>query len=102
MPDGEFSAGKIKYLGELGAKQPFLQGESVMMTLPTKLVKKYNLKEKARDKSFTFVFLETDKGCLMVPLGDLLYRADNLKDILGFMKLSGITAEDLKLMLEEE
>ena len=92
----------IKDIDVIGLEDTILQDSSVMMMLPNKLIKKYSLKEKAKGKDFSFVFVDTDKGIMLIPLDDILLGADNIADMIGFFKISdNMTKEDLKILLKD-
>jgi hypothetical protein len=109
---------RLKYKRTLGVQQPFWQGGSIRITFP-KLAQRVNirqmagpqydlpLKEVVPEKRegareyFGFVFLETDRGFLLVPFTGPL-NPITLRQKLSFIDLSRISDEELKLLLEEE
>jgi hypothetical protein len=90
----------IKVRGILATAMPSAQGGSIKMTVPKDVVEKYGLKEKIGKQHFAFVFLDTDKGLLLVPL-DKLVTASNLREALKFVDTSNLTAEDIDLLTRE-
>jgi hypothetical protein len=109
---------KVKYKRTLGVQQPFWQGGSFRISFP-KLALRVNLRQMAGPQYnvtlrevipekkeggrefFGFVFLETDKGFLLVPFAGPL-NPITLRQKLSFIDLSKISDEELKLLLEEE
>lgn len=87
---------KIKVNELVGARDLYAQGGALVLSFPTKLVKRLNL-----DKGQGFAFLDTDKGILLVKVENL-FRPDVLKDALAFLKLDNVSSEDLKALLEED
>lgn len=70
--------------------------DSLAITIPKTIVKRMNI-----EKGQTYVWVTSDKGILLVPF-EKLFRPDNLKQILGFMRMSEYSKEDLELLLREE
>lgn len=70
------------------------------MTLPKDVVQKYHLNERVGKDHFSFVFLDTDKGLLLVPL-DKIATANSIRDALKFVDTSGLTKEDIDLLMGE-
>lgn len=92
---------QAKVLNILGVTTPFAQGGSLRLTLPKRMVKKFNLQQKSEKDFFGFIFVETDKGVLLVPLNRAV-NPDNIQNALGFMDLSNITKEDIEILFSEE
>lgn len=91
---------KIKRL--LGVAKPFPQGGVWRLTIPKKAVKEHHLDEKTRRKEFfSYIFLDTDKGLLLLPL-DMVVNPKNLRDALNFVDTSFMSDEDLEILFEEE
>ena len=88
-------------LSILGVTTPFVQGGSIRMTLPKRMVKKYDIERKKSKEYYGFIFVDTDKGVLLVPL-DKAVNPDNIKNALSFIDLSRLTKEDIEILFEEE
>jgi len=91
---------QVTVKGIVGVSKPFLQGGSWRLTLPKSMVKKMKLNSLYGAEEFHYVFLETDKGTLLVPLTKVVNPA-NLKDALKFLDLSGMNEKELELLLRE-
>jgi hypothetical protein len=91
---------RLKIRGILGTCTPFYQGGVIRLTIPKRVVKKYNLEEKVGKEFFSMIFVETDKGMLLLPLEKII-RPDTIRDALNFIDLSKISDEELKALLEE-
>lgn len=92
---------KIKVNGTVGFKEPFSQGGSFALTIPKRIVKKFQLDEKSEDSFFGFVFVDTDKGILLVPL-EQGFRPDAVKNALKFLDISDLTEDDLRLLAKDD
>jgi len=92
---------KLRIRGILGTCTPFYQGGVIRLTIPKRVVKKYDLEQKVGREFFSMIFVETDKGMLLLPLEKLI-RPDTIRDALSFIDLSRISDEELKALLEEE
>lgn len=92
---------QAKVLNILGVTTPFAQGGSLRLTLPKRMVKKFNLHQKSEKDFFGFIFVETDKGVLLVGL-DKAVNTSNIQIALGFMDLSNLTKEDLEELFSED
>jgi len=88
--------------GVLGVASPFPQGGVWRLTVPKEAVKKHNLNAKTdKGKFFAYVFVDTDKGLLLVPL-DKMVNPETLRGALEFIDISHLSDEDLKLLFDEE
>jgi len=93
---------EVKIKGPLGVAKPFPQGGVWRLTIPKKAVKEYNLEEKTKRKEFfSYLFLDTDKGILLLPL-EKVVNPKNIKEALKFIDLSYLTEEDFEILFEEE
>lgn len=92
---------KIKIKGVLGVSSPFYQGGSVRLTIPKRAVTKLNMQNKIGKEFYSMIFIETDKGMLVLPL-EKVVRPDNIRDALKFIDLSGLSDKDLRVLFEEE
>lgn len=70
---------KVKIKQIVGAQTPFWQGGSFRMVLPKWIARKYchlgmrkSINKKCGLDQIPFVFIETNKGILMMPLKDLI------------------------------
>ncbi len=90
----------VKITSILGVTAPFVQGGSLRLTIPKRMVKKYNLKQKVSQEYFGYIFVETNKGVLLVSL-DKVANPPNVKNALGFVDLSNLSKKDLKVIFEE-
>ena len=89
-------------LSILGVTTPFQQGGSIRLTVPSRMVKKYKIDDNMRRKDFFgMIFVDTDKGVLIVPL-DKAVNPSNINDALGFIDVSEIDKEDLEILFEED
>lgn len=70
--------------------------DSVAVTIPKSMVKKLNL-----EPGQNFMWLDTDKGIMLVPF-DKLFRPDAIREVLSFLKLYAYTKEDLELLLRDD
>ena len=92
----------VKIQGVLGVAKPFPQGGVWRLTVPEKVVKKHDLDVKRKKGDyFAYVFLDTDKGLLLVPL-DKVFTPENLRDALKFVDVSHLSDEDLEILFQEE
>lgn len=91
---------RVKITSILGVTSPFIQGGSIRLTIPKRLVQKYGLKHKLSGEYFGFIFVETDKGILLIPL-DKAVNPISLKNALKFAGISSFSYKDLKLLFEE-
>lgn len=93
---------EVKIKGPLGIAKPFPQGGVWRLTIPKKVVEEYGLSEATKRKEFfAFIFLNTNKGMLLLPL-DKVVNPKNLRDALKFVDISHISEEDLQTLFEEE
>lgn len=92
---------KITVKGILGVSSPFFQGGSIRLTIPKRAVKKYGMELKAGKEFNSLVFLETDKGMLLLPL-EKVVRPDTIRGALEFVNLSELSDKDLASLLEED
>jgi hypothetical protein len=92
---------QAKILDILGVSTPFPQGGCVRLTIPKRMVKKFNLEQTNEKAYFGFVFVETDKGILLVAL-DKAVNTNTIQNTLGFLGLSKITKEDLEELFSEK
>jgi hypothetical protein len=92
---------KLKIKGILGVSSPFYQGGSIRLTVPKRAVTKLKMQDKIGKEFYSMIFMETDKGMLVLPL-DKVVRPDNIRDALKFIDLSGLSDEDLRVLFEEE
>lgn len=92
---------KVKVNGTVGFKEPFSQGGSFALTIPKRLVKKFGLEDKSQESFFGFVFIDTDKGILLVPLEEG-FRPETVKNALKFLDLSNLTENDLRLLAKDD
>ena len=93
---------QIRIKKPIGIAKPFQQDGSWRLTIPKTAVKEHDLEEKTeRQKSFSYIFLDTNKGLLLVPL-DKAANSKNLRDALNFVDISYLSDEDLKMLFEEE
>ena len=102
MCDDTLNLGQIQLTIKriVGVAKPFPQGGVWRLTLPKSMVRKMRLNDLYKSEEFHYVFLETDKGLLLVPLGRIVNPA-NLREALAFLDLSGIDENELELLLEE-
>lgn len=92
---------EVKIKGTLGVAKPFRQGSSWKMTIPKGVVKEHNLELKTKKEYFSYIFVDTDKGLLLLPL-DKVVNPKNLRDALKFVDVSHLSDEDLKFLFEEQ
>jgi len=92
---------KIKIKGVLGVSSPFYQGGSIRLTVPKRAAAKFNMEDKVGKEFYSMIFLESDKGMLLLPL-DKVVRPDNIKDALKFFDVSNLSDEDLEILFREE
>ena len=92
---------KLRIRGILGVAQPFWQGGALRLTIPKRARKKYALDEKVGEEFFALIFLETDRGILLLPL-EKVVNPINVRSALQFVDLSKISDEELETLLEEE
>jgi hypothetical protein len=86
----------------LGIAKPFPQGGVWRLTVPEKVVKKHDLNvRRKKGRYFAYVFVDTDKGLLLVPL-DKVVNPETLRGALEFIDISHLNDEDLKILFEEE
>jgi|GEM_PF-6194208 len=97
----EFGKIEVKIKGIVGVAKPFRQGGVWRLTIPKRAAKKHDLEHKTRKEFFSYIFLETDKGLLLLPL-EKVVNPKNLRDALSFIDISHLSDEDLKLLFEEE
>jgi len=74
MVEGEVTL-KIKEV--LGTAIPFAQGGSWRLTIPKRVASRYGLERPKGEPYISFVFVDTDKGILLLPLTKLV----NLKTL---------------------
>jgi hypothetical protein len=86
----------------LGVAQPFWQGGALRLTIPKRVRQRYALDEKVGREFFALVFLETDRGILLLPLEKVPLNPINVRSALQFIDLSKISDEELEVLLEEE
>ncbi len=91
---------KIKVLGFLGTKAPFDQGGVIRITFPKMAVKTYKLNEKVGKEPFEMMFVNTDRGILMIPF-DKTKAENTVREALKFMDTSSLTKEDIDLLMGE-
>ena len=91
---------ELKINSILGVTAPFAQGGSIRLTVPKRMVQKYGLKRKLSQGYFGFVFVETNKGVLLVSLNKAV-NPISIKDALKFAGISSFNNKDLKLLFEE-
>jgi len=92
---------QVKIKAILGDAKPFPQGGSWRLTIPKKVVKEHKLENKMKRKEyFSYIFLDTDKGLLLVPL-DKVVNPKTVRDALKFVDISYLSDEDLKILFEE-
>ena len=92
----------LRFLEILGVAKVFSQGGSMRMTLPRRMVKKHKLELRiSKNTPFYYVVVETNKGCLLVPLKEAL-SLTTFQDALKFVDISSFSEEDLKALMEEE
>lgn len=92
---------KIKEL--VGVAKPFPQGGVWRLTIPKEVVKKHNLDvEERRGKYFAYVFLDTDKGLLLLPLPKVVNPENIRQALMNFVDVSHMSDEDLQILFEEE
>ena len=87
----------------LGSAEPFEQGGSVRLTIPKNAVKRNNIKDKIEEQ-FSYIFLETDLGMLLMPF-DKIFNPETIKSLFGGLKFADVkslTQEDIKMLFEEE
>lgn len=65
------------------------------------MVRKHDVKHKMSKEYFGYIFVETDKGILLVSL-DKAINPGNIKNALGFMDFSRITPKELEIIFENE
>jgi len=87
---------KIKRI--LGVTKPFLQGGSTRLTLPKEFVKKFLPHAKGY---VGFIFLETDKGVLLVALSQAI-NPITVRDALSFANIPNLSNDDLKILFEKD
>ena len=92
---------EAKILDILGVATPFPQGGCVRLTIPKRMVKKFNLEQAGEKSYFGFVFVETDKGVLLVAL-DKAVNSSTIQNALGFLNLPKVTKEDLEELFSED
>jgi len=92
---------EAKIINILGVSDPFAQGGSFRLTIPKRMAKKYDLDKTVGKKYFGFIFVDTDKGVLLVSL-EKAVNPDNIQNALNFMDTSNLTKEDLKTLFDEE
>jgi len=92
---------KLKMKGILGVSSPFYQGGSIRLTIPKRAAARFNMQDKIGKEFYSMIFLETDKGMLILPL-EKVVKPDNIRDALKFVDLSGLSDEDLRMLFEEE
>jgi hypothetical protein len=98
----EWGKVEVKIKKPLGIAKPFQQGGVWRLTIPKKAVQEYNLEGETKKKEFfSYIFLDTDKGLLLLPL-DKVVNPKNLRDALNFVDIGHISNEDLEILLEEE
>jgi len=90
---------KIQIQSYLGSERAYWQGNSLRVTLPAGLLEKLGVSRVrsflARDRP-RFLFFETDKGLLLKVVDEETEK--KLKDVIGFIDLSKLTDNDLKLI----
>lgn len=93
---------KIKIKGPVGVAKPFKQGKDGVwrLTIPKEVVKENNLEVKTKG-FFAYVFVDTDKGLLLVPLSKMV-NPSSLREALDFIDISNLTDEDLEILFKEE
>jgi len=99
---------KIKLLKMIDSKTPYWQQGSFRMILPRILVRKYghigSKQPITRDcglEDVPFVFIETDKGILIMPLKEALKDPDMMKG-LAFAPTSGLSLKEVSKLIHEE
>lgn len=86
-----------------GVAKPFPQGGVWRLTIPKKIIKKYNLNaERKIGRYFAFIFLDTDKGLLLLPLPKVVNPENIRQALMKFVDLSYMSDEDLQIVFEEE
>jgi len=66
----------------LGSASPFSQGGSWRLTIPKRVVAKYEVEKRKREEPYiSFVFVDTDKGLLLLPLSKIV-TPENLRNAL--------------------
>jgi hypothetical protein len=95
----EFGKITIRVKRLLGVAKPFPQGGVWRLTIPKRVVKEYKLEEKLKEKEyFSYIFLDTDKGLLLLPL-DKVVNPKNIREALEFM--GKLSLEEIGELLEE-
>ncbi|MEM2914611.1 MAG: hypothetical protein QXH91_04340 [Candidatus Bathyarchaeia archaeon] len=92
---------EVKIKGPLGVAKPFRQGGTWRITIPKRAVKEHDLEVKTKKEYFSYIFVDTDKGLLLLPL-DKVVNPKNLRDALKFVDISHLSEEDLKILFKEE
>ena len=93
---------EIRIRKPLGVAKPFPQGGVWRLTIPKKVVREHGLEQKMKRKEFfSYIFLDTDKGLLLVPL-DKVVNPKNLRDALNLVDISYMSNKDLELLFQEE
>jgi hypothetical protein len=94
------SAVMVKIKSIIGVTKPFLQGGSMRLTLPKELAKKIG--PKIGKEYVGFIFLETDKGVLLVAL-DKTPNPGTVRDALSsFADIPRLNDEDLRILFGDE
>ena len=91
---------QITIKGIAGVAKPFPQGGVWRLTIPKQIVRKHNLDKRREKEYFCYVFLDTDKGLLLVPL-DKVVNPKNLRDALRFIEVSEKDLENIDVIFEE-
>jgi len=87
----------------VGVAKPFPQGGVWRLTIPQKVIKKYSLDiERKIEKYFAFIFLDTDKGLLLLPLPKVVNPENIRSALMKFIDISSMSDEDLQILFEEK
>jgi len=106
---------KLKCKKVLGVQQPFWQGGSLRLTIPKRALRVEmqplgcplrdfvgnGEEDRIRRGYFGLIFLDTDKGFLLVPFTGPI-NPITFREKLSFIDLSKISDDEIKLLLEEE
>ncbi len=91
---------QITIKGIAGVAKPFPQGGVWRLTIPKQIVRKHNLDKTREKEHFYYIFLETDKGLLLIPL-DKVVNPKNLRDALRFIEVSEKDLENIDVIFEQ-
>lgn len=94
---------KVRVKQDIGGfSKPYRQRDSVAVTIPKKIVQSLGLNDKIGKEFFGMVFVETDRGLLLVPFDKDQLNAATFGGALSFMNLSKLSKEDLDILMQNE